>query len=551
MPKIQEYGPSRVTSQNVPQPRAQSVPSGAFGYAIGEGLGNLAAGLQDFAERRDVTAAEDALVNFEREKNKLFFDPQSGYFNSQGRAAYDGAKGINTQLDDLRKRYVEGLETDGSRRAFDKVAQQHVTRGRSDIMQHATKGLNAWEVATLNASVENTIENASLYYNQPEELKVQHELGRQAVIDAAKREGIDGEALGERLQTYTSGFYASAVATSIDKGYAQGKAALDKARDGKQLEGPDLRKLEKALEAKRKSEETESNAATAITMYRDIYNKAADQTEAMEMVEKIQDPKLYKAVRNELRTRYAQDKQDQTVVAAAAWDEAEDHVYMGGNALTFQFENPELYERLSPSQKAKLETGELTVTDPMVMTNIRMMSLDQLKRLDLSQYSQSLSLADRKVIQKMKDDALEGKFDASLQTEAAEFKAFSLQYFDKASESDLKPDQLEDINNMRLYVENRLADYKQQNKVTTVPREQYRKILNELLFKTPDVVAVDWGLDKKVTFDMIPSVDRSGNPIIPQLRDALLNLDPPRAPTATNMLMLWSKNYEVWSDDPY
>ena len=38
----------------------------------------------------DTLNAEDALLSFEREKNTLMFDPDSGYLNSQGKNAMEG-----------------------------------------------------------------------------------------------------------------------------------------------------------------------------------------------------------------------------------------------------------------------------------------------------------------------------------------------------------------------------------------------------------------------------------------------------------------------------
>ena len=161
MPTIVQYGPSQVSTQVVAQPLAKAAPKGAFGQAIGKGILDVVKAGAALKQRVDVTSAEESLVQFERSKNDLFFNPESGYFNTQGKNAYDNSTAATQSLEALKKQYGESLNSN-AKRLFDRSADRHITRSNLDITRHASKGLKAWEITTLESQTENSIENASL-----------------------------------------------------------------------------------------------------------------------------------------------------------------------------------------------------------------------------------------------------------------------------------------------------------------------------------------------------------------------------------------------------
>lgn len=235
MPRVETYKADQVQTQVVRGPRASATPSG--NQAIAQGLSSLAGSLQQEQNRLDESAAEEAVVNFERQKNDLFFNPESGYFNTQGRDAFDQAGAMNEALEELKRSHSETLKSPRAKQAFDRVANQHITRSQQDIARHSSKHLKAWEIATINSQVENTLENATLYWADSERLGVQRALGRQSILDAAELEGVSPEVTQERLQTYDSSFARSAVGAAVLSSSTEGKEALDKWE--KSLEGPD------------------------------------------------------------------------------------------------------------------------------------------------------------------------------------------------------------------------------------------------------------------------------------------------------------------------
>jgi len=103
MPTIAKYEPNQVSTQVISQPRAQDAPAAAFGAPVAQGLTDVVKAGAEIKQRIDITSAEEALVGFERDKNNVFFQPDNGYFNTNGRAAYDTSAAATKAIDDLKK----------------------------------------------------------------------------------------------------------------------------------------------------------------------------------------------------------------------------------------------------------------------------------------------------------------------------------------------------------------------------------------------------------------------------------------------------------------
>lgn len=360
MPRVEQYQPDQVSTQIARGPRASAPPA--------SGLQNVARGLSDLStgfERLDKTAAEEATVEFEREKNDLFFNPESGYFNTQGRNAFDQAGSMSDALDELKRRHSEKLKSPGARQAFDRVANQHVTRARADIAQHSSKHLKAWEVATINSQVENTVENASLYWNDPERLEVQRALGRQSIFESAELEGSSPEVLRERLETYESSFAMSSITAATSSSSESGKAALDKW--GAKLEGPDKLKIEAKIQSKEKAEKTQAMSREAVLKAGNLVDTYGDRDDArsamIEDVNTIEDPDTRKAVMKESMFQLNAKLQADAEARGATFEAAENFIIDGGSVEVFKTQNPDQWERLNAKQKRALSSGKTVVTD--------------------------------------------------------------------------------------------------------------------------------------------------------------------------------------------
>lgn len=396
MPKVARYNANQVLTRVTRQPRADaSAGSAVFQSNIqaAEGLASIVAAGAQMKQRIDTTSAEEALVAFERDKNNLFFDPESGYFNTQGKNAFDNAPAANDSLVKLKKQYGESLGQN-AKSMFDKSADLQITRSQADIARHSSKGLKAWEVATLRAQVENTIENASLYWNQADRLAVQNALGRQAVIDAADTEGIGAEATNERLQTFDSSFAKSAITSATSSSSEEGSAMLEK--HGAKLEGPDKIKLEKEIDAKAKAEKLQSDSQQAVLDGARLVNTYDSREDVLTEVNKIEDPELRKKTSTEAMRQFNLKKQAESEAQADSFESAETQIINGGSAETFQAEDPEGWERLSAKQKSSIQSGKAVVTDWNVYSDLMMLPKSKLSKVNPTEHFQQLAPSERK-----------------------------------------------------------------------------------------------------------------------------------------------------------
>lgn len=393
---IVRYTPDQVVTETARQPLADA----SAGVAAIQGNIQAAQGLVDVAQagaqlkqRVDTTSAEEALVAFEKDKNNLFFDPDNGYFNTQGKNAYDNATNANESLSKLKKQYGENLSVN-ARTMFDKAADAQLLRSQADIARHSAKGLKAWEVATIRSQVENTIENASLYWNQPDKLRVQNALGRQAVLDAAETEGIGPEATNERLQTYDSSFAKNSITAATNNSSAEGAAMLEK--QGGMLEGPDRIKIEKDIAAKANAEKIQSDSQQAIVNGKRLVDTYDSREDIRDEIEKIEDPELRKKTNTEAMRQFNLKKQAETEAQTEAFDRAESHVIDGGSAETFQAEDPEGWERLSAKQKRSVQSGKAVITDWNVYSELMTLPKEQLSKVNPADHFHQLSPGERK-----------------------------------------------------------------------------------------------------------------------------------------------------------
>ena len=395
MPKVAQYGEPRVQTQIARQPRADASAGNAVfqsNIRAAEGLASVAQAGAQMMQRIDTTSAEEALVAFEREKNNLFFNPESGYFNTQGKNAFDNAAATSEALQKLQQQYGEGLNSN-ARSMFDKSSTVQITRSQADITRHSAKGLKAWEVATINSQVENTVENASLYWNQPDQLAVQNAVGRQAVLDSAELEGIGPEATAERLQTYDSSFNKAAIATATSSSSAEGQALFDKYGD--RLEGPDKIKLEKAIADKAKAEKIQANSQQAIMTGARLADQYDSREDIRNEVNTIEDPELRSKTMTEAMRQFNLKRQAESEAQAESFDAAESHIYDGGSVETFQAEDPEGWERLSAKQKKSLETDKIIVTDWVLYSDLMTLPKEELAKVNPADHISQLAPAER------------------------------------------------------------------------------------------------------------------------------------------------------------
>ena len=480
MPKVATVAGPQVSTQISRGPRASNVASGAFGGGFGQALTQVAGDLNEVNNRIDATAAEEASVNFERDKNNLFFDPDTGYFNTQGKNAYDGASSMQEDLQKLQRQYSDGLTSPAAQNAFNKVSTAQITRSNVDIQRHASKGLQAWEVATINSQVENTIENASLYHNDPKRLDVQRVLGRGSVIESAERQGLGAEATNEKLQTYESSFNAAAINAATRQSSVDGQAALDKY--GKNLEGPDRIKIEDGITKKAKAEKTASDASLSVikaTQLVEDYDKRSDINEQLNTIE---DPELRSKTRREAMWQFDQKTKAQEEERGQLYEDVENHVLKGNSPEAWIASNPEGWDKLSPKQKNTVLSGKSVVTNHGVLSEVLLKPKQELAQVDPSEYFNVLAPADRnKLTAAVKAARGERADDPTGRTRAGQTTATMTQLFGK-SFNKLSSSKQEKYNAVMTEFDNELT-YREGIKGSLLTSQEYTAMLGDFTRK--------------------------------------------------------------------
>ncbi len=489
MPRVEQYGGQRVQTQVVSGPRARTPDVSSGSNALSSALAGTAANLSQevikYQERVDTTAAEEALLQFEKSKNDSFFNPETGYFNTNGRNAYDGASGARKNLEALRTKYSQGLDSAGARRMFDRAAAAQIARSDVDIARHASSGLQAWEVATLDAQVENSMENATLYWNDPKRLSVQREIGRQSVIDSAQMQGITGAALAERLQTYDSAFSTGAVNAAIRTGSQRGEELYEASKA--RIEGPDRIKIEDAIAAKKQQEATQALAAESITRATGIVSRAKTRQEVIDEVNLIDDLDLRDKTMRQALQKYGQNKAAESETRANSFEQGERFVFDGGTPEEFQASNPDAWDALSPKQQKALQKGEPVSTDWVKFSGLMTLPKAQLAKVDPTDHLTYLAPQQRNsLISAVKSarntSSGSGKTDAQVgRARTTQVASVAREIFGKTG--DLKGDKLGQYNTFHDLLSSEV-DYREEQKGGSLTDDEFTGVLNGLVRKT-------------------------------------------------------------------
>jgi len=402
MPKIAQYEHNQVQTRLASGPRASSISSLpstnlqpiARGIAdIGNVSIDIGNRIIDTKKRIDTTSAEEALIKFEKAKNNILFNPDNGYYNTQGRNAYDNASGTMEALEKLKNELGTDLNED-SRLMFNSVADKHLIRSNVDISRHSANGLKAWEVATIEAQVENTMENAALYWNNPQDLKVQRILGEQAIMDSSSMTGIGPEATNEKLQTYRSKFMVGAVSAATMQSSVEGQNLLDE--NEKMIEPQDKIKLQKMIDTRKKAEQTQADAGQATLTATRLVSDYDTRREIQDEVNKIEDPELRKKTMAESMTLYSQKRQAESEERGDIFEDVESHVMNGGTVEAYKMTKPGDWNKLSPDQQKKLTTDKAVETNWDTYSGLLTMPKEALAKVNPVDYFDQLAKAERK-----------------------------------------------------------------------------------------------------------------------------------------------------------
>lgn len=203
MPIIRRVDAPGTAAQVVQTTKRQALPSSAFGnQALGgllEGTSAFLKAKEEVDQQRFESDAENAVLEYERQKRNLFFNPESGYFNTSGKTAYDQAEGARKALADIRRTTGEKLGPE-SAEMYNKVTDKDLVYADTDIMKHSAAGNRTYVIATKNAVMEDSIESASFTAMDDGLFGNPDQNGKKRVTGFGRAYDAGAEALKERLR---------------------------------------------------------------------------------------------------------------------------------------------------------------------------------------------------------------------------------------------------------------------------------------------------------------------------------------------------------------
>lgn len=402
MVRIPTVTENTVQTQVVQGPRANDAPSGAFGGAIAQGLQSVAAAAQEIQLRAATAEAEEQLSAFDKHTNQLLFNPKTGYFNTNGKNAYSNAGSVTSQLEELKKTYGSSISNPKAREAFDRAAKARLASATNDIMRHSSKGLKAWEVSAANDGIEDSIETGSLYWNNPEKMNLQRQIGRQAVITVADMEGIDASAEAERLQDYEAAFTTTVIESALGRDVATAEELYNKHKNTIESE-PARLNIEAKIAARKRELSTASESAfinNKATELVAVYGDLSDaRAQAQAEINSEPDGNIRKKLTQEFDYLFRQKQSADAEARGAYFEEGEAALLEGATVEQFKMINPKGWEALSPGQQKKLYDTEkegAAETDYNVLSEVILKPKNELAKVNPSDYFDNLAPTERK-----------------------------------------------------------------------------------------------------------------------------------------------------------
>lgn len=367
---------------------------------LGGQIGRLGKSLQAFQQRVATTEAEEALVNFEREKNQILFDPKGGYFNKQGKSAYDDSPIVTQTIADLQRSTTDKLST-SAQGMFSRASQAIVDRDSVNINRFASREFDSWETSVLQSRVQNSLENAKLYSSDDDQGRVGRaealDIGRQSILDLAHKQGLPADLVTQEIQDFNSSFGLATIATELERSGRDGQIAL--ANNVELLQTPDIVKMQENIDKKFKAEKVQADANASVNFATAIVEQYGDESNARELIlqdaNRIQDPMLRgKALREsmyQLGLKQAADSERR----AFTFNSAEEFMFEGGSLQLYIANNSDAWDDLSTKQQKELARPGPVVTDFKVLSELMLLSDEEKSKINPYDYVDKLSIADR------------------------------------------------------------------------------------------------------------------------------------------------------------
>lgn len=345
------------------------------------------------------TQAQESRDSFQREVNSLLQNPETGYLNRRGKKAVDTRKSVNEEIGKIRDRHAEGL-SGLSLREFERVSEGILASTNGLMDNHESRERETWQRTTINSSVENTMENATLYWRPQDSkfFKAHMSAGLSNIEWLGEIEGWDSATLVEKKETFASSYRATAVESALSQSGHEAAAEL-LTSFGEGIE-PDSRvELEGKIQKAKGQAETAALSSRASQLAAVVLRDNPDRLAANQRIEEMADgdTELRDKLRSEVNYQLGMRKTALGEARTEIVNEAEQYLRTG-SLNEFIAGNPEKWDLLLEKQKRALEKGDTAVTDWPKYVNLMTLPEKELAKLDVSEYITSLAPAQRSTL---------------------------------------------------------------------------------------------------------------------------------------------------------
>lgn len=310
----------------------QALPSGGFNNtrisanAVGGGVARAVQGLgQDLNQvageiekaavqikREDdtlaVMEAENALLNWEQQN---LYNPEGGYFNSEGKNALGGVGRIGAEYDKQAGEVFGSLQNDDQRMAFQKITQQRRRSIQSSVAQHESRQRKVVLNDNAAALQSQSIDSAAASYNDREAVAFHMQTGIRAITAHSMSQGESALVRDQRIKEFTGDAHTAVVERMMDDDPIGAMEYFDANKDQMNAATAEAvgNRLENVVNQDKSRFESES-----------IYNSGGSLASQLAKARKIKDTDVSDETVRRLKILHSEQKAAQTEALGNAWD---------------------------------------------------------------------------------------------------------------------------------------------------------------------------------------------------------------------------------------
>lgn len=258
VPVPSSQGAQSLGGQGVPDPvstpqlRARAPDLTATSRAVAKNLQSTLASGAEIADtlgkqedNRKLMELQNATKAWEREN---LFGPNGVYSRRNGNAI-GATDEMEQRTEEATRQILDRMEMSGRAR---RTAEQWLSSRRQTVLdsvaRHELTEREKYNGELMASSLQNSVEEAALFFNQPERFAAARERVRIEATEVGRTKGYDGDALDEFVDNHVSDMNALGIRRAISAGrtdVAQG--ILETAVEGGDLEGDQIPQLEEMV----------------------------------------------------------------------------------------------------------------------------------------------------------------------------------------------------------------------------------------------------------------------------------------------------------------